>query len=110
MGKTPSQSPSHDGSSSATAVIGSQPVPCIVRAVWPTITTRTTPIRTPVTMSMRRSGSLRWRANVATATASVSARPRPSSTAARSALRTVRASTQVTAEAGSPRAAPMSTA
>jgi hypothetical protein len=34
-------------------VIGSQPTPCIVRAVCPTITTSTKPISTPVTISMR---------------------------------------------------------
>jgi hypothetical protein len=34
-------------------VIGSQPTPCIVRAVWPTMTTSTNPIMTPVTISIR---------------------------------------------------------
>ncbi len=33
-------------------VIGTQPVPCIVRAVWPTITTSTNPMKTPVTISI----------------------------------------------------------
>ena len=36
----------------SSGVIGSQPVPCIVRAVWPTITTSTKPISTPVTISI----------------------------------------------------------
>jgi hypothetical protein len=34
-------------------VIGIHPVPCMVRAVWPTMTTSTKPISTPVTTSMR---------------------------------------------------------
>ena len=44
--------PDQYGSSTSIGVIGSQPVPCIVRAVLPTITTSTKPISTPVTISI----------------------------------------------------------
>ena len=36
----------------SSGVIGSQPTPCNVRAVLPTITTSTTVSRTPVTISI----------------------------------------------------------
>ena len=58
-------------------MIGSQPVPCIVRAVCPTITTSTNASRMPVAMSIFLYGSLRWSAKVTTATISVSASPSP---------------------------------
>ena len=69
-------------------MIGSQPTPCIVRAVCPTITTSTKPIITPVTISIRLYGSLRWSRNVTAPTANVSARPSaaPSTTVAVPAL------------------------
>ena len=52
VGKTPNHSPAQYGTSNGAGWIGSQPVPCIVRAVWPTITTSTTAISTPVAISI----------------------------------------------------------
>ena len=52
VGYTPNHRPSQYGGSASIGVMGIQPVPCIVRAVCPTITTRTKPISTPVTTSI----------------------------------------------------------
>ena len=53
VGNTPSHVPAQYGSSTSSGVIGSQPMPCRVRAVVPTMTSRTKASSTPVAISIR---------------------------------------------------------
>ena len=53
VGKIPSQVPIQSGNSTSIGVIESQPTPWRVLSVLPTMTTRTSDIRTPVTISIR---------------------------------------------------------
>jgi hypothetical protein len=52
VGKTPSQVPIHSGRSRSIGDIGIQPTPWSTRIVLPTITTSTSEIRAPVTISI----------------------------------------------------------